>query len=51
MPGAGSPLDAEAAGQLQKAFPDRTVEIIDCRALLSGHGGLHCITMNYPLGW
>jgi len=51
MPGAGSPLDAKAAGQLQKAFPDRTVEIIDCRALLSGHGGLHCITMNYPLGW
>ena len=51
MPGAGSELDAKAAGQLQKAFPDRTVEIIDCRALLSGHGGLHCITMNYPLGW
>ena len=51
MPGADSPLDAKAAGQLQKAFPDRTVEIIDCRALLSGHGGLHCITMNYPLGW
>ena len=51
MPGAGSPLDEKAAGQLQQAFPDRTVEIIDCRALLSGHGGLHCITMNYPLGW
>ena len=51
MPGAGSPLDTEAARQLQKAFPDRTIEIIDCRALLSGHGGLHCITMNYPLGW
>ena len=51
MPGAGSPLDEKAAGQLQQAFPDRTVEIIDCRALLSGHGGLHCITMNYPQGW
>ena len=51
MPGAGSPLDEKAAGQLQQAFPDRTVEIIDCRALLSGHGGLHCITMNYPFGW
>ena len=51
MPGAGSPLDAKAAGQLQQAFPDRSVEIIDCRALLSGHGGLHCITMNYPAGF
>jgi agmatine/peptidylarginine deiminase len=51
MPGAGSPLDEKAAGQLQQAFPDRTIEIIDCRALLSGHGGLHCITMNYPFGW
>ena len=51
MPGAGSELDKKAAGQLQKAFPDRKIEIIDCRALLSGHGGLHCITMNYPYGW
>jgi len=51
MPGAGSALDEVAANQLRTAFPDRKVEIIDCRALLSGHGGLHCITMNYPFGW
>ena len=51
MPGAGSQLDQTAANQLQKAFPDRKIEIIDCRALLSGHGGLHCITMNYPAGF
>ena len=51
MPGAGSELDKKAAGQLQEAFPDRKIEIIDCRALLSGHGGLHCITMNYPEGY
>lgn len=51
MPGAGSPLDNVAASRLQEVFPDRKVEIIDCRALLSGHGGLHCITMNYPDGW
>jgi len=51
MPGAGSPLDQVAASQLQKAFPGRAVEVIDCRALLSGHGGLHCVTMNYPAGW
>lgn len=51
LPGAGAPLDAVAAAQLQKAFPERQVEVIDCRALLSGHGGLHCITMNYPEGY
>lgn len=51
IPGADSPKDAVAAAQLQQVFPDRKVEIIDCRALLSGHGGLHCITMNYPEGY
>ena len=51
IPGADAPKDAVAAAQLQKVFPDRQVEIIDCRALLSGHGGLHCITMNYPEGY
>ena len=51
LPGAGSPLDKVAAERLQAVFPDREVEIIDCRALLSGHGGLHCITMHYPKGW
>jgi agmatine/peptidylarginine deiminase len=51
VPGADSPKDAIAAARLQSVFPDRKVEVIDCRALLSGHGGLHCITMNYPLGW
>ena len=51
MPGAASPKDSIAAAQLAKAFPGRTVEVIDCRALLSGHGGLHCITMNYPAGF
>ena len=51
MPGACSPLDQKAAEMLRIAFPDREVITIDCRALLSGHGGLHCITMNYPKGW
>ncbi|MBO4634375.1 MAG: agmatine deiminase family protein [Bacteroidales bacterium] len=51
MPGAGSPLDQVAAAQLRKAFPDREIVVIDCRALLSGHGGLHCVTMNYPAGF
>ena len=51
MPGTGSALDEEAAAQLRKAFPGRTIETINCYALLSGHGGLHCITMNYPAGY
>ena len=51
MSGAGSALDDVAAARLQEAFPDRKVIVIDCRALLSGHGGLHCVTMNYPAGW
>ncbi len=51
MPGAYSPKDEVAAAQLKLAFPDRDVVVIDCRPLLSGHGGLHCITMQYPLGW
>ncbi len=51
IPGADSPKDEKAREQLQAIFPDRKVEVVDCRALLSGHGGLHCITMNYPEGW
>ena len=51
MPGACSPKDEVAAAQLRLAFPDRDVVVIDCRPLLSGHGGLHCITMQYPMGW
>lgn len=51
VPGTGSDLDEVAAGRLREAFPGREVVVINCRALLSGHGGLHCITMNYPFGW
>lgn len=51
IPGAGSKKDEIARERLQAVFPDRQVEVIDCRALLSGHGGLHCITMNYPAGY
>lgn len=51
MPGAGSPKDAVAAEVLRKAFPGREVHVVDCRPLLSGHGGLHCVTMQYPEGY
>lgn len=51
LPGAGSPLDEVARKRLQDVFPDREVIVIDCRALLSGHGSLHCITMQFPEGY
>ena len=51
VPSAGSDKDNIARSQLKKAFPDREVVLIDCRPLLSGHGSLHCITMQFPEGW
>lgn len=51
LPGAGSELDAVAKSRLQEAFPDREIVVIDCRPLLSGHGSLHCITMQFPEGY
>ena len=51
VPGGDSPKDEIARQRLQEVFPDRKVEVIDCRALLSGHGSLHCITMQYPEGY
>lgn len=51
VPGAASPRDEVVRERLQTVFPERKVEVIDCRALLSGHGSLHCITMQYPEGW
>ena len=51
LPGAGSELDEVARRRLQEVFPDREVIVIDCRALLSGHGSLHCITMQFPKGY
>ena len=51
LPGAGSPMDEVARKRLQEAFPDREVVVIDCRPLLSGHGSLHCITMQFPEGF
>jgi agmatine/peptidylarginine deiminase len=51
VPGCSSPKDEIARKRLQNAFPDREVVVVDCRPLLSGHGSLHCITMQYPCGW
>lgn len=51
VPGSGSENDEVVRKRLQDVFPDREVKMIDCRALLSGHGGLHCVTMQFPEGW
>ena len=51
VPGTGSPKDETARKTLQEVFPDREVIVVDCRALLSGHGALHCVTMQYPKGF
>ncbi len=51
VPAYGSPCDARAVEILKGVFPDRETVSIDCRPLLSGHGSLHCVTMQYPEGW
>lgn len=51
VPGTGSDKDEIARERLRKVFTDREVIMINCSALLSGHGGLHCVTMQFPEGW
>ena len=42
-------LDAQAARQLQQAFPHHSIIGIDCLVLIQQHGSLHCSAMQYPL--
>ena len=51
VPVSGCAADAVALARLREAFPDREVVPVNCSALLSGHGGLHCVTMQFPEGW
>lgn len=48
MPSYNSPKDEIAKSQLEKAFPDRTIEMVNCLPLIKQHGSLHCITMQFP---
>ena len=50
LPFYNSEKDEIARKALQKAFPDREIIGIDCRALIKQHGSLHCVTMQYPEG-
>ena len=40
-------LDQQAMCIIGKAFPDREIVGIDCRAVIQQHGSLHCCTMQY----
>jgi agmatine deiminase len=51
VPFYGTHKDQIAKKQLQKVFPDRKVVGIDCRSLIRQHGSLHCVTMQFPIGF
>lgn len=51
MPGYNSPLDEIARLQLQQAFPDREIIVVNCLSLIKQHGSLHCVTMQLPEGF
>lgn len=40
--------DRLAAQILKTAFPNHTIETVDCRAFIRQHGSLHCATMQLP---
>lgn len=49
LPVYGQPQkDLLAEMTMKIAFPDHTVECVDCRALICQHGSLHCSTMQLP---
>jgi agmatine deiminase len=42
------PTDEPALATIAACFPERRVEPVDCRGLVRGRGGLHCITRDEP---
>lgn len=40
--------DGDALGALSDYFPGRSVVPVDCRALVYGFGGVHCVTQQQP---
>ena len=50
IPEFGVAADSIAAKVLAECFPDRRVVAIDCRLLVVGLGGLHCLTQQVPAG-
>jgi agmatine/peptidylarginine deiminase len=48
VPVYGDANDPVALERLRGCFPDREVIGIDCRALITQYGSLHCVTMQLP---
>lgn len=50
VPMYGTPKDTAALEIIGRAFPDHRATGVQCLPLLTGHGSLHCITMQLPKG-
>ncbi len=48
VPVFGSPMDEAALRTLEACFPGRQILPVDCREIVRGRGGLHCITRDEP---
>ncbi len=44
------PADQAALAAVSRAYPDREIIGVDCRAVIRQHGSLHCISMQLPRG-
>jgi agmatine deiminase len=44
----GDPNDRDALSTISDLFPDRDVLGLNCEALVSGFGGIHCVTQQQP---
>ncbi|WP_462171695.1 agmatine deiminase family protein [Pseudoalteromonas xiamenensis] len=51
VPVYGDEFDGFALGQIQQAYPDRTVIGVNCLPIIHQFGSLHCITMQLPKGF
>lgn len=49
VPGYDADADAVAADILQGFFPERRIEIVDCRPIVWGLGAVHCLTQQIPV--
>lgn len=47
--GFDDPGDARAGEILSRAYPGRTIELVDARPLFARGGGIHCITQQQPM--
>jgi agmatine deiminase len=46
--GSDDPRDELAAGIFRRLFLERTVTLVDARAIFAGVGGIHCIRQQQP---